>query len=302
MVGVGLIAWALSTGLRTQYPPSRQLSTTVEVKGGLSRPEGLSFELFGHPAGIEFAIVVVNDSPDTLIFAASFTTSLGLRVERGGRVVPTTPAWERIEVALPDDESADVSSTVPFTVVPQGVARFHGVLTAAASPAFGAGDYAMLLDLRRSVAGVRDGTGHPWRGYFGEEGSIAIRVTEPRTPAEQRRANLAAATAAMLKGDAALALRHFSEMLRADPNDIDAQCGSGQAYLDLRRFREAAVAFERVIPRLPRGERSTIYDDAAFAYLALGEDGRAEAILADKYGAAAAKSRLARLREAARKR
>jgi tetratricopeptide (TPR) repeat protein len=124
----------------------------------------------------------------------------------------------------------------------------------------------------------------------------------------------------MMKGDAALALRHFDEMLRADPNDIElalrhfgemlrtdpndieAQYGSGQAYLELRRFRDAALAFERVIGRLPRGESSTAYDDAAIAYLALGEDGRAEVILATRYGAAAAKSRLTRLREAARKR
>jgi hypothetical protein len=95
--------------------------------------------LFGRPAGIKFAIVVVNDSPDTLIFPPSFTTSLGLRVERGGRVVPTTTAWERVEMALPDDEATEVSSTVLFNVVPQGVARFHGVLAAAESPTFSAG-------------------------------------------------------------------------------------------------------------------------------------------------------------------
>src|SRR4029078_9384500 len=170
--------------------------------GGVKLPKGRACELFGRPGGIEFAIVVVNDSSDTLIFPASFTTSLGLRVERGGRVVPTKIAWERIEVALPDDEATEVDATVASNVLPQGVAHFHGVLTAAGPPTFSAGDYAMLLDLRRAVAGVRDAAGSPWKGYFGEEGTIAIRVTEPRTPSEQRRANVAAANAAMLKGDA----------------------------------------------------------------------------------------------------
>jgi hypothetical protein len=67
---------------------------------------------------------VVNDSPETLTFPGSFTTSLGLRLERGGRVVPTKTSWERIEVALPDDGAVEVGATVPFNVFPQGVARF----------------------------------------------------------------------------------------------------------------------------------------------------------------------------------
>ena len=302
MVGVALVACAVPTVCHAQYPPSRQLSTTVEVKDGLQRPEGLSFELFGSPSAIDFVIVIVNDSPETVIFPASFTTNLGLRVERAGRAIPTKVTWERIEVALPDDDSAGVSPTTPFNVASEGVARFHGVLAATSTGTFTPGDYSVLLDLRRSVAGVRDGAGKPWTGHYGEEASIAIRVTEPQTPADQRRASLAAANAAMLKGDAPLALRQFTDMLRADPNDIEAQYGTGQAYLDLRRYREAAAAFEGVISRLPKGERSAVYENAVFAYLALGEDSRAEAILTNRYGAAAGKRRLAQLREAVRKR
>jgi len=152
------------------------------------------------------------------------------------------------------------------------------------------------------MAAIRDAAGKPWGGHHGEDATIAVRVTEPRTPDERRRASVAAANAAMLKSDAGSALRHFAEMLRADPNDLEAQYGSAQAYLDLRRYREAAAAFEAILPRLPKGERTAAYDDAAFAHLALGEDARAEAILVNRYGPDAAKRRLASLRESLRKR
>jgi hypothetical protein len=302
VVGITFVACVLPTGSHEQDQPSRYLSTTIEVKDARKRPEGLSFELFGRPSSIALVVVVVNNSPDPLIFPSSWTTELGLRVERAGHVVPAKPAWERIEVALPADEPTDVSLTTPFTVAPEGVARFHGVLTPTALEAFGPGDYTVLLNLGLAFAAVRDGAGKRWAGHHAEEGSIAVRVTEPRTPAEHQRANANAANAALLRGDAAGAVRHFTEVLRTDPNDLEALYGSGVAYLDLRRYRDAAAAFETVIPRMPTGVRTTIYYDVAFAYLALGEDARAEAILTKRYGATEGKRQLARIREAARKR
>jgi tetratricopeptide (TPR) repeat protein len=247
-------------------------------------------------------VVVVNDSPDVLTFPPSFTNDLGVRVERGGMAVPSQVNWERIEVARQDDDPAEVSATTAFTVASQGFARFHGALARTDAATFAPGDYSVLFSLQRSMGAIRDAAGKSWGGHYAEDGMISVRVTEPRTPAEQRRARVAAANAAMLKGDAGGALRYFAEMLRAEPDDLEAQYGSAQAYLDLRRYREAASMFEAVLPRLPKGERTTAYDDAAFTHLALGEDARAEAILVNRYGPDAAKRRLASLRESLRKR
>ena len=49
---------------------------------------------------------------------------------------------------------------------------------------------------------------------FREELTMAVRVIEPQTRDDVRRSNLAAANAAMLKGNAAVAVKHYSEMLR----------------------------------------------------------------------------------------
>jgi tetratricopeptide (TPR) repeat protein len=225
-----------------------------------------------------------------------------VRLERAGRVVPVKIGWERIEVALPDDEPAEVSAVVPFNLVPQGVVRCHGVVTPAAIDAFAPADYTMLLNLHPAFAAVRDGTGARWTGHYPDDGSIAVRVIEPRTPDEHRRSNLAAANAALLRDDAAAALTPLIEMLRADPNDLDALSGSALAFLDLRRYREAAAAFERLLPRVPVGERTTVFEDAAFAYVALGLEARAEAILTTRYGASEAKRRMVRIRNAVGKR
>jgi tetratricopeptide (TPR) repeat protein len=135
------------------------------------------------------------------------------------------------------------------------------------------------------------------RAQTGDAGSGAAA----RTPAEHRRANLAAATSAMLKDAATSALKSFSEMLRLDPDDLEAQYGFGRVSLDLEHYREAAAAFERVIPRL-REQRSPVYDEAAYAYLALGDAARAEAILTARYGVEEGRRHMIELRAAVRKR
>ena len=295
-VGIACVACVLPSVGHAQDSPSHRLWATMEVKDGLRRPEGLSFELFGRPVAIEFVVVAVNDSPGVLVFPSSFLGNLGVRLERAQRVVPSRIAWQRIEVALTDEDPTEVGLTASFNVQPEGVVRFHGALTTAESGTFSPGDYSVRFDFRRAVAVLRDGNDKPWTGYYGDEGTLAVRVTEPRTLAEQRRANSAAADAALLRGDAAAALRPLTDMLRADPNDVEALYGIARAYKELRRYREAAAAFENLLPRVPRGERTSVYDEAATVYLELGDDARAEATLVTRYGADAGKRRLAQLK------
>lgn len=302
VVGIVFLPCVVPTVTHAQYPPARQLSITIDVRGGLPRSEGLSFDVFGRPPSIEFVVSVTNDSPDILVIPSAFAGEIGVRVERAQRVIATTTVWESVEVSPPNDRATPVSVSTPFNVAPQGVAKFHGVLRPADSDVLGPGDYSMWLRFRRSVSGVRDAAGKPWPGHFSEEGLVSIRVIEPRTADEVRRSNLAAGNAAMLTGDAALAVKHFAEMVRVDAGDVEAQYGIGQAYLQLRRYRKAAAAFEIVIAALPPVERSAVHVDAAYAYLALGEDARAEATLTAAFGPQAAKRRLAQIRAAVRRR
>jgi tetratricopeptide (TPR) repeat protein len=121
---------------------------------------------------------------------------------------------------------------------------------------------------------------------FREELTMAVRVIEPQTRDDVRRSNLAAANAAMLKGNAAVAVKHYSEMLRLNPQDMDAQYGIANAYLGLNRFKEMASALEAVLARSPKGNSSAVYHQPGFAYVALGNESRAEAILAAECAAA----------------
>jgi hypothetical protein len=293
-----LVTLTVPTIAVAQDSSTRALSFSFQVQGGLPRTERPSFELFGRPSSIEFTMRVLNDSSETLVVPASFPTDVGIRVERDGRVVSAETRWEAVEVALEGDEPVQLDLMTPFYLAAQAVARFRGVVRPTASTVFSPGDYTVRLDLRRSVGGVRDGANKPWNGYYGREPSVYVRVTEPRTSEELRRSNLATANAAMFKGDAALSIKYYTEMLRVSPDDMDALSGLGQAYLELRRYKEAAAAFESAIARLARGERSGLYASAAYAYVALGDDVRAEAILAKAYDPESAKRLLVRIREA----
>lgn len=284
-----------------QYPLERKLWTTMVVQGGL-RGTGFSFDLFGRPPAIEVVVTVVNDSPDTLVFSAAFAADLVVRLQRGDSLVTTKTVWHAVDVAVPDEDGTSVGVSASFNVVPQGVVKISGLLQPTTNTTFEPGDYAVILNVRQSIANVRDGAGKSWLGHFGEELRIPVRIIEPRTPNDVRRANLAAANAAFLKGDIALAVKHYAEMLRNNSEDFDAQSGIANAYFELDRFEEAAVAFEKVIARMPRGEHSPVYSQAAFAYVALGNESRAQAILTAAYGPENGRRRLLEIRDAVRKR
>jgi hypothetical protein len=284
-----------------QYPLERKLWTGMVVQGAL-RGGGFSFDLFGRPPAIEVVVTVVNDSPDTLVFPAAFAANLVVSLQRGDSLVATNTVWQAVDVAVPDEDGTPVGLSAAFNVVPQGVVRISGLLQPTINATFERGDYAVILNVRKSVATVRDGAGRPWLGHFGEELRMPVRIIEPKTPDEKRLASLAAANAAFLKGDVAVAVTHYAEMLRHNSEDSDAQNGIANAYFELDRFKEAASAFETVIARMPRGERSPVYSQAAFAYVALGNERRAEAILTAAYGQENGKRRLLEIRDAFRKR
>lgn len=300
-IGFAAAVFAVPVVSYAQEAPDKRLWTTMTVEGGL-RGDGFSFDLFGRPSAIEVVVTVVNDSPETLVFPPAFAATLVVSVQRGESPVVTKTVWQAVDVAVPDEEGTSVGVNAAFNVAPQGVVKFSGVLQPTTSTTFEPGDYTVTLNVRKSVSTVRDSAGKPWRGHFGEELRMPVRVIDPRTRDEVRQSHLAAANAAMLKGNASLAIKHYTEMTRLNSEDMDAQYGLANAYLDLNRFKEAASAFEVVLARTPRGERSAVYHQAAFAYVALGNESRAEAILTVAYGPESAKRHLIQIREAARKR
>jgi hypothetical protein len=137
------------------------MSISIQVRGVLQRPAGLSFELFGRLASIEFVLSVVNNSSETLVIPASFARDVGIGVERDQRVISAETLWERIDVALADEDAVEVGLMSPFNLEPLGVASFHGLFRLTDIHAFSSGDYTMHFNLRRSVGGVRDAAGKP---------------------------------------------------------------------------------------------------------------------------------------------
>lgn len=90
-----------------------------------------------------------------------------------------------------------------------------------------------------------------------------------------------AANEAMARRDYQRALTEYQKLLAADPTDLEAAAGVGSALLRLGRYKEAAQTFERALP--PTRSDSLVPQELALAYLALGEEAQAEAILRRYY-------------------
>lgn len=277
-----------------------QLRLIPSVPGSSPRAEGLNFDLFGTRASADLVFAFQNDSEDIIVVPASFPDQISLTLERDGRAFPMKVQWVSTEVSRADDEFASVTFAAPLTVEPEGVLRLTARLTPQGRDVFPAGTYVVSLNTMKAADRIERARGGPWRGHHPGEGTVTINIIDPQTPEELRRADLTAGNDALSRDDAASAVKHFEELVRRNPADLEAQAGAGQAYLDLKRYKEAAAAFELVLPSLRRGERSLLYTQAAFAYLALGQDGRAQQILTAAYGAESAKRQLAELREALR--
>lgn len=109
------------------------------------------------------------------------------------------------------------------------------------------------------------------------EGEVVIHCVRPNTPTDVKRYRFLEGGLALDRNDPDGGIKHYSEILRLDFADLGAHYGIGEAYKELGRFGEAAREFEYVAASVP--EKSLVYADLAYVYVALGDVPKAESFL-----------------------
>ena len=140
------------------------------------------------------------------------------------------------------------------------------------------GTFQLHFSARDLAEGVRKATGETWRGTFLRRTTLSVAVEPATTPEARAAEHRLAARAALDEGNTAEAIRRYELAVAAAPNDLDRHADLGFAYLQGRRFREAVNAYRVALP-LAQRERSMIPEMLALAYLGLGDEPSAAAVL-----------------------
>jgi tetratricopeptide (TPR) repeat protein len=156
------------------------------------------------------------------------------------------------------------------------------VIVTATGDEFLPGKYRVSVDFANARGQLLQGDLSRWNGKIGDQGSFSIRVSEMRTAADQRRFHAIEGGLAMTRRDYAAAMDHYQRLALVDPDDVRGPAGMGAVLLRLGRYSEAATSLERALT-LRQGVDSTLREDLAVAYVAMGQDAKAESMLQQHY-------------------
>lgn len=296
-------AFALVQPVTAQEAPTAYLRWSVDVADGLQAENGVTFDAFGERSEVPVRVTFINEETDeALLVQPSFVDNVDVTWHHDLRAVPVTIQWRDAEVTTPDDIVIPVTLRTAITLEAGGLLTLEGVIQKRGDDsAFGLGEHRLSLNLERAVRSLQSAAGTPWVGRYVESGDITVRMVEVRTATDARRKGLADASKAMARDDPNAALRDYLQLIKQNPSDIAAHAGAGQAYMELRRFREAIAEFELVLPNYV-GERSLIPGWLAYSYLSVGQEQKAEALLVSTYGPEAGRRQLQQFRAAASRR
>ena len=262
-------------------------------------PGRAGYGIFGPMREVELKITLVSEQEhDAVILEPGFFRELRWELANGQQQSrPLAAMWsERIECGSAS-LSRDCAFASRLVLAPRDSVQAYVTLRTP-EPVLESGEYMVVLDSNEARSRVLRSDGTPWKGAILERTGIRLAVQEVTTAADRRLYHRVEAGAAMAARDYAKALAEYRLMTAQDPGDQEAIAGVGVALLRLRRFAEAAAVLESV--QSNAGADSLLHLDLALAYLALGQESRAEALIRRYVPGDVATDTLNRLRAHAR--
>jgi hypothetical protein len=244
-----------------------------------------SFNLFGPLESIQLEVSLVNDSPrDLMLKKAGFFQAIRLSVTRiqGQSLLPIQIEWSP-SVSCPGGMANANDCLGSSDIRIGGGESVKGVVTirSNAPMRFTPGEYRIGLDLRDARAFLLHGDETRWSGRMLNTGSIPVTIRPIDTDTDRRLFQRNEAHHAMTQRQYRTALATYEQLLASNPNDLEATAGVGMALLLSGRYAESVKFLERVLP--PLGQDSTVPRDLALAYVAVGDEAKAEALLRRYY-------------------
>jgi hypothetical protein len=262
---------------------------TSEVQVGL-RPENFFFtsgahtyNIFGPIDSIKLRVSIVNDDPARILFLeGGFFESLTLNVTRNGpNALPITVEWAPY-ATCPGGLAPGTECPISFPIRLDGLESVMGNATLRAQGAvFPPGEYRIGIDTRGAKALIRQADTSVWSGTMIDTGSIPLTILPVRDERDRRTLRHSEANHASARREFNAAAQQFRQLLADDPDDLEAVAGLGLALVRMGRFADAVPLLERALPTF--GSHSRIPGELALAYIALGDEPKADALLRRYY-------------------
>jgi Tetratricopeptide repeat len=276
---------------------------SVEPVHSLLVRSATAYQVFGPIDYLTVDVRLGNEDLDhTLALDAGFFEAIVWRLEtvrpessaaRLREPVLLSPRVERLKCGS-ISAACDPSSTTQIDSDGWVIAR---ILLRPTAGVLSPGEYRLTLDARSARRHLRETDTSPWNGRFIERGSIPLVIRALNRAEDIAQYHAVEAAAAMKCEDYTAALAHYQQMAAANPGNPAGEAGTGWALLQLGRFREAATALEHV---WSRNRSRFAASQLAVAYVALGRDAEAAALVNYLYGPAVAPEVLARVRVSAK--
>ncbi len=252
------------------------LSWVVAVDDAERLPVARSYRLFGAPREVVLQLTVANDSEATIVLNLH-------RLAQGSQIVmrsnngeiPTAIDWSSEPTF--GDSRPYVPSDPAVRLNAQAWFKWSVRIRRADAGTFEDGSYKIQVSLGDVGQALQLEAGSP-RRVTDRRSELSLIVRSASTPAERAAENVIAGHRAQAAGNLDEAIRSFKAAAEADPADLENYNYLGMAYLQARRFREAVDSLGLALP-LARGARSALPEHLALAYVGLGDDRSAAAVL-----------------------
>jgi hypothetical protein len=273
-------------------------------------------ETYGTLAELRFQVFLTNeveaeDGGETVFMAGPLREVLAVELVRNGE--PLDPvalevAWEA------EDERVDMVSFQELPLDGEGGehplpprVRLSNRLTVrrANGQPFALGEYEVWMRVKPGAIWRADGG--PWQGRRedgqlwedrGGVGVVYLEIREAVTLEDRKKQLRRQGSLLEERGAYEQALELRKQLVALDPEDLNSYSWLGYAHYQLRQYREAAVALERVMPLVRASEGySLLHLTLAESYVALGEEEKAKEALRGYVFEKDIEAELVRLRE-----
>jgi tetratricopeptide (TPR) repeat protein len=302
-----LVLIAASVDLTAQALAERPLLTwVVEVEDADLHPvQARHVRLYSQPESVQLRLTMFNESNSSIaVDQGAFHNAVNVTVKNMETAEDTAvqTSWVGLRLRLSDDGPLlDVGTSEAGFVLP---AKRGAVWTFRVQPEAGQfelGEYRFDV----SLANIRDALGtdanERWNGRYHQQTDVTVIIRPPAASPERSAMVRLSARIASQRGDFAEALRLLSRANQDDPSDLSTLAALGQVYMFLDKYKEAAAAYEQLLPRL--SQRNAIASMLALAYLSLNDEANAARVLRmTGMSEDVERSELASLREAVQRR
>jgi len=272
---ITLITMSLALGLGTESPYfwwNVYLQKAPPVIGGIG------YKMYGRQSSLELKIILKNEGSDKgILLPKDFQRFLNFRLKRGDIEIPPENIvldWAAQIKKVADPSNPDVEMDDINLLEPEAHIEMFCTLRRADNQEFDYGEYRLMVSVTELIDRLKFEDQVKWWGRAGREFQVPFTIFEIQTLEDLKAYYEVEGSYAYSRQQYMKALEHYQKLIEVDPTDIHGYSGLGAVYLQLKQFKEAARALEKVLPHVA-DERTLVPYSLAYAYVAIGDEEKA---------------------------